>query len=144
MRALFDVNVLIALLDTDHIGHAVATSWFSTNLKHGWASCPITENGTARIMASAGYPNPLPVAAILQRLAMAKATEHYRFWPDDISLTDSEVFNYAELLGPKQITDRYLLALAVRNNGRLVTFDQGIRPTAVIGATAEHLVQLVG
>lgn len=144
MRALFDVNVLIALLDTDHIGHAVATSWFSTNLMHGWASCPITENGTARIMASPGYPNSVPVAAILQRLSMAKATEHHRFWPDDISVTDTEVFNYAELLGPKQITDRYLLALAVRNNGRFVTFDQGIRPTVVIGAAAEHLVQLPG
>ncbi len=144
MRALFDVNVLIALLDTDHVGHAVATSWFATHLDHGWASCPITENGTARIMASAGYPNSLPVAAILQHLAMAKATEHHRFWPDDVSLTDAEVFNSAELLGPKQITDRYLLALAVRNNGRLVTFDQGIRLTAVMGATAEHLVQLPG
>jgi uncharacterized protein len=144
VRALFDVNVLIALLDTDHVGHAVATSWFATHLEHGWASCPITENGTARIMASAGYPNALPVAAILQRLAMAKAAEHHRFWPDDVSLTDAEVFNSAELLGPKQITDRYLLALAVRNNGRLVTFDQGIRLTAVIGATAEHLVQLPG
>ncbi|WP_349258669.1 TA system VapC family ribonuclease toxin [Steroidobacter sp.] len=144
MRALFDVNVLIALLDTDHVGHAVATSWFATHLEHGWASCPITENGTARIMASTGYPNPLPVAAILQRLAMAKATEYYRFWPDDVSLTDAEVFSSGELLGPKQITDRYLLALAVRNNGRLVTFDQGIRPTAVVGATMEHLVQLAG
>jgi toxin-antitoxin system PIN domain toxin len=142
VRALFDVNVLIALLDTDHVGHAVANSWFATNLEHGWASCPITENGTARIMASAGYPNPLPVAAILQRLAMAKATEYHRFWPDDISVTNAEVFNYAELLWPKQITDRYLLALAVRNNGQLVTFDQGIRLTAAIGATAEHLVQL--
>ncbi|HEY0940448.1 MAG TPA: TA system VapC family ribonuclease toxin [Steroidobacter sp.] len=141
---MFDVNVLIALLDTDHVGHAVATSWFATHLEHGWASCPITENGTARIMASTGYPNPLPVAAILQRLAMAKATEYYRFWPDDVSLTDAEVFSSGELLGPKQITDRYLLALAVRNNGRLVTFDQGIRPTAVVGATMEHLVQLAG
>lgn len=144
MRALFDVNVLIALLDADHVGHETATSWFEANLKHGWASCPITENGTARIMASAGYTNPLPVAAILQRLGMAKATEHHRFWPDDVSLTDVEVFNAAELLGPKQITDRYLLALGVRNNGRFVTFDQGIRATAVIGATAEHLVQLPG
>lgn len=144
MRALFDVNVLIALLDADHVGHETATSWFAANLKHGWASCPITENGTARIMASAGYTNPLPVAAILQRLGMAKATEHHRFWPDDVSLTDVDVFNAVELLGPKQITDRYLLALAVRNNGRFVTFDQGIRATAVIGATAEHLVQLPG
>ena len=144
MRALFDVNVLIALLDTDHVGHSAATAWFAAQLEHGWASCPITENGTARIMASAGYSNPLPVAAILQRLGMAKATEHHRFWPDDVSLTDVEVFNHTELLGPKQITDRYLLAMAVRNNGRLVTFDQGIRPTAAIGAAAEHLVQLLG
>jgi uncharacterized protein len=95
-------------------------------------------------MASAGYTNPLPVAAILQRLGMAKATEHHRFWPDDVSLTDVEIFNHAELLGPKQITDRYLLALAVRNDGRFVTFDQGIRPTAVVGASAQHLVQLSG
>ena len=144
MRALFDVNVLIALLDADDVGHAVATSWFATNLEHGWASCPITENGTARIMASSGYPNPLPVAAVLQRLAMAKATEHHHCWTDDVSLTNVELFNHAELLGPKQITDRYLLALAVRNNGRFVTFDQGARPTAVIGASAEHLVQLSG
>lgn len=144
MRALFDVNVLIALLDVDHVGHEAATSWFAANLNHGWASCPITENGTARVMASAGYTNPLPVAAVLQRLGMAKATEHHRFWPDNVSLTDLEMFNHAELLGPKQITDRYLLALAVKNNGRLVTFDQGIRPTAVIGAAAEHLVQLPG
>ena len=144
MRALLDVNVVIALLDTEHVGHSVATTWFAAELAQGWASCPITENGTARIMASAGYPNPLPVAAILQRLAMAKATEHHRFWPDDVSLTDTEIFNPSELLGPKQITDRYLLALAVRNNGRFVTFDQAIRPTAVIGATPEHLVQLPG
>jgi uncharacterized protein len=144
VRALFDVNVLIALLDTDHVSHTVATGWFAAQLEHGWASCPITENGTARIMASAGYSNPLPVAAILERLGMATATEHHRFWPDDVSLTDVEVFNHTELLGPKQITDRYLLALAVRNNGRLVTFDQGIRPTAVVGASAEYLVQLSG
>lgn len=144
MRALLDVNVVIALLDTEHVGHSVATTWFAAELAQGWASCPITENGTARMMASAGYPNPLPVAAILQRLAMAKATEHHRFWPDDVSLTDTEIFNPVELLGPRQITDRYLLALAVRNNGRFVTFDQAIRPTAVAGATAEHLVQLPG
>jgi uncharacterized protein len=144
VRALFDVNVLIALLDTDHVGHSVATAWFAAQLEHGWASCPITENGTARIMASAGYSNPLPVAAVLERLGMAKATEHHRFWPDDVSLTNVEVFNHTALLGPKQITDRYLLALAVRNNGRLVTFDQGIRPTAVVGASAEHLIQLSG
>ncbi|MBI2969969.1 MAG: VapC toxin family PIN domain ribonuclease [Gammaproteobacteria bacterium] len=142
MRALFDINVLIALLDTDHVGHEAATAWFADNLKQGWASCPITENGTARIMASPGYPNHLSVAAVLQRLTLAKGTGHHQFWADDLSLTDAAVFNHAKLLGPKQITDRYLLALAVKNDGRFVTFDQAIRPTAVAGASTKHLVRI--
>jgi hypothetical protein len=35
------------------MGHSVATDWFATHLDHGSASCPITENGTARIIAEA-------------------------------------------------------------------------------------------
>jgi hypothetical protein len=144
VRALFDVNVVIALLDEQHVGHHAATAWFSQNLEGGWASCPITENGTARIMSSPGYPNPLPVAEILSRLAQAMENGDHEFWADDVSVTDASIFDHAALLGPKQITDRYLLALAVRNDGRFVTFDQGIRPTAVTGATSKHLVQLIG
>jgi toxin-antitoxin system PIN domain toxin len=144
VRALFDVNVLIALLDEEHVGHRVALDWYSDNLDHGWASCPITENGTARVMSSPGYPNPLPVAEVLERIGQAKAAGYHEFWLDDISLTDTSIFDHAALLGPKQITDRYLLALAVRNNGRFVTFDQAVRPTAVIGASLKHLEQLTG
>ncbi len=143
-RALFDVNVLIALLDEQHVGHRAATAWFRQNLEAGWASCPITENGTARIMSGPGYPNPLPVAEVLSRLAQAMDGGDHRFWADDVSMTDPSIFDFAGLLGPKQITDRYLLALAVRNKGRLVTFDQAVRPTAVAGAQSKHLVQLRG
>ena len=66
----------------------------------------------------------------------------HAFWPDDISLTDATVFDRRAILGPKQITDRYLLALAAKHGGRLVTFDQAIRPTAVRRASPAHLVQL--
>lgn len=143
-RALFDVNVLIALLDKEHVGHRVATDWYGHNLDAGWASCPLTENGAARIMSSSGYPNPLPIAEILLRLAQAMDDSDHEFWPDDVSLVDTSIFRREALLGPMQITDRYLLALAVRNNGRLVTFDQSLRPTAVVGAEAKHLIQLRG
>lgn len=142
MRALFDVNVLIALLDADHVGHAAATAWFAANLDQGWASCPITENAAARVMAGHGYPNPVTVAAVLERLDLARRGGYHEFWPDDVSLADPAVFHRSGLLGPKQITDRYLLALAVRHGGRLVTFDQAIRPTAVVNATHEHVVQI--
>ena len=39
-------------------------------------------------------------------------------------------------------TDVYLLALAVAQGGRLVTFDRGISPDAVAGAQPKHLVTL--
>jgi uncharacterized protein len=50
MRGLLDANVLIALLDADHASHASAIDWFVANGKHGWASCPITQNGCIRVM----------------------------------------------------------------------------------------------
>jgi toxin-antitoxin system PIN domain toxin len=144
VRALFDINVLIALFDTDHIVHRAASRWFAENLEYGWASCPITENGTARVMASADYPNPLPVAVVLERIAVAAATEHHRFWSDDLSLTDSALIHRSELLSEQRVTDQYLLALAIKHGGRLVTFSQGISPGPVVGALPRHLVQLMG
>ena len=85
MRALPDVNVLIALLDAAHIHHAAAHAWLSRELDHGWASCPLTQNGCIRILSQPAYPAPLPTAAVAQRLA--QATEHaaHQFWPDDVN-----------------------------------------------------------
>ncbi|HTT82354.1 MAG TPA: TA system VapC family ribonuclease toxin [Rhizomicrobium sp.] len=143
-RALFDVNVLIALLDRDHVSHAAATAWYRAHAEYGWASCPITENGTARLMSSPGYPNPVPVAEVVSRLGKAARSGPHEFWPDDVSLLDASAFDRQAILGPKQITDRYLIALAVKHRGRLGTFDQGIRPTGVRGASDEHIMQLRG
>jgi predicted nucleic acid-binding protein len=42
----------------------------------------------------------------------------------------------------RQITDAYLLCLAVKNSGRFVTFDRGISHTASKGARPEHLLLL--
>ncbi|TLZ12344.1 MAG: hypothetical protein E6K34_17875 [Gammaproteobacteria bacterium] len=67
MRALLDVNVLIALLDSDHTLHGTAMSWFAKHAREGWASCPITQNGCVRIMSNPSYPNALPVQAVMQR-----------------------------------------------------------------------------
>jgi predicted nucleic acid-binding protein len=64
MHALLDVNVLIALLDSDHVHHARARAWLKENIRHGWASCPLTQNGCIRIMSQPGYPNALPATAV--------------------------------------------------------------------------------
>ncbi|GAH36895.1 unnamed protein product, partial [marine sediment metagenome] len=89
MRALFDVNVLIALLDPDHTSHAVAFGWFKEHAREGWASCPITQNGCVRIMSNPGYPNALPTQSVMKRLADACEDRVHEFWSDGVSLLDS-------------------------------------------------------
>ena len=142
MRALLDVNVLIALLDADHSMHGPAIGWFARNANLGWASCPITQNGCIRVMSGASYINPLPVSLIAQRLADAAADKVHAFWPDDITILDAAAIDVSMIHGPKQLTDVYLLALAVRHRARLVTFDQGIALGAVSGATPRNLLRL--
>ena len=140
MRALLDVNVLIALLDADHSLHAPATQWFAANARDGWASCPITQNGCVRVMSNPAYPNPLPVSALIERLSEAASHELHEFWPDDASLLDSTVVDPARIHGPRHLTDIYLLALAANRRGRLVTFDKGIPLDAAPKAQRKNLL----
>ena len=142
MRSLLDVNVLIALLDADHSLHVPAFRWFASHARSGWASCPITQNGCMRIMSHPAYPNAPPLAVIMNRLREATTSEVHEFWPDDVCLLDPGVVDPTRIHGPRQLTDLYLLALAVRRGGRLVTFDASIARDSVTGAAARHLLQI--
>ena len=139
MRALLDVNVLIALLDAAHIHHQRASQWLEQSLHHGWASCPLTQNGCLRIMAQPAYPQALPLAAVAQRLGQAAATPAHLFIADDYSLLDADSLHWPQLLGHRQVTDAYLLGLAVRHGCRFVSFDARVNLAAVPGAKVEHL-----
>ena len=88
-------------------------------------------------MSHTSYLNPVSVHAAIERLAEATRHRIHEFWPDDISLLDS-----ARIHGPRQVTDLYLLALAVYHEGRFVTFDTGVTLSAVRGAQKRHLLSL--
>jgi toxin-antitoxin system PIN domain toxin len=142
MRALLDVNVLIALHDRDHIHHEQAAAWLADHAEAGWASCPLTQNGCLRIMSQPGYGQPQPLPALVAMLRHSTQTPWHAFWPDDLSLLDTACFDDSHLLSGRPLTNLYLLALAVRHGGRLVTFDRRMPLAAVRGARAEHLVVL--
>ena len=142
MRALLDVNVLIAMLDADHSLHERAREWFSRNARNGWASCPITQNGCARVMSYSGYPNALPVRQVMERLREATHTPHHEFWPDDVTLLEPQIADLSRIHGPRQLTDLYLLALVVSRDGRFVTFDASVPLNAIKNAEKRHLVAL--
>jgi toxin-antitoxin system PIN domain toxin len=142
-RALLDVNVWIALLDDAHQFCEEANA-FIESPEARIATCPLVENGVIRIMAmpSYGRGGGLPMHQVRQRLQHACATLDHAFWPDDVSLRDDTLVDFSRVQGHQQVTDLYLLALAVRHGGRLVTFDRAVALSSVRGATAEHLLVL--
>jgi len=142
LRALLDVNVLMALLDESHLHHKTASQWMARNAKSGWASCPLTQNGCLRILSLSSYPNAQATAVVADRLAEAMKTSFHEFWPDSISLLGAGVLRWDRVLTSRQITGTYLLALAVANGGRLVTFDRGISIAAVSSTGATNLLVL--
>lgn len=142
MRALLDVNALIALHDRDHVHHERAAQWLESNIEHGWASCPLTQNGCLRIMSQGGYSHPQPLAVLIGMLQRSTTTRLHQLWGDDLSILDAARFNHPHIHSARQLTDLYLLGLAVKNEGRLVSFDRRIPVSAVRGATAAHLVTL--
>ena len=143
MRSLLDVNVLLALLDADHAFHQRAHAWWRRE-RPAWASCPLTENGFIRVMVSVNYSQTRKFTVgelAAQFRSFAESTAH-SFWPDAISLGDHRHFCHAKILSSQQLTDVYLLGLAVENNGRLVTFDRHISLACVLNAKPHQLLVL--
>jgi uncharacterized protein len=131
---LLDVNVLIALIDALHVGHEAAHRWFAETGHASWATCPVTENGVLRILGNPRYPNsagsPAEVAPIVKRM---RGLAGHVFWGDDVSLVASDLVDAEAIQTPGQVTDTYLLALAVSRGGMLATFDRRLSVKAVRG-----------
>jgi uncharacterized protein len=140
VTALLDVNFLIALTDPGHQFHLSAKCWIAKEAAQGWASCPLTQNGCIRIVSQSSYRFPVPLLEAIHTLRDICTSPHHTFWGNELSLLDDQVFDHSKIHGHRQLTDIYLLALAVKHGGRLVTFDREIPLNAVRGAKRSHLV----
>lgn len=138
--ALLDVNVLVALFDPDHVHHDEAHDWFADTGRRAWATCPITENGFVRAAAVLAAARPsTTIARLIASLRRFTSEPGHEFWPDTPTLTDASLFDPDRVVGHRQLTDVYLLGLAVKHRGVLATFDRKIPLAAVKGARREHL-----
>jgi uncharacterized protein len=140
MRALLDVNVWVALFDDAHQFSSRANSFIATKGVKV-ATCPLVENGVIRVLSLPSYARlgGLSIQKVREQLRKACDSLDHEFWPDDITLRDDEHVDFSRVQGHNQITDLYLLALAVHHGGCLASFDQAIALSSVRGATARHL-----
>ena len=124
---LLDTNLLIALLWPSHAQHARAVKWFSRHRSRGWATCPMTEAGFVRIVSNPAFSRdavrPIDATRVLAANTVAK---DHKFWADDHPFVEGVAFAAARLVGHQQVTDAYLLGLAMLRGGALATLDRGI------------------
>ncbi len=124
---LLDTNLLIALLWPSHERHETALKWFTRHRTKGWATCPITQAGFIRIVSNPAFSRDAvhPREAIHVLSANTAAQDHV-FWPDEAPVAETIAFAGVRLVGHQQVTDAYLLGLAIRRGGVLATLDHGI------------------
>ena len=135
MAYLLDVNVLIALSWPEHMQHAMARRWFARHRARGWATCPLVQAGFVRIVSNPAFSSrSVSVQQAAKGLADSLRDGAHQFWPDSISLPDALGMLTGPIRGHQQITDAYLVALAIRQKGKLATFDRGIQQWAPAGS----------
>lgn len=127
-KYLLDLNVLMALIDDEHIDHRAALRWFDSRAHEEWGLCPLTEAGLVRLTMNPAL-GPIfstfeKVKDLLEEMAGGPG---YRYWPITESWAVLTAPFATRIFGHQQVTDAYLLGLAIREEGVLVTFDKGIR-----------------
>lgn len=137
---LLDVNVLIALAWPSHVHYQLAQAWFLRKRAAGFRTCPLTETGFVRISSHPKFtPEAVTPAEALALLDRITSLAGHAFWPDDLPLK-AAVAKGQPILGHRQVTDAYLLALARSHGGTLATLDRGL---LALRGTARGLVELI-
>lgn len=122
---LLDVNVLVALAWPEHSHHALARQWFAAHAAQGWATCPIVQAGFVRVLSNPAFSaKSVTVRQAVEALHLGLQDEAHHFWPDSVSLREALDMFKGPIAGHQQITDAYLVALAIRNGGKLATLDR--------------------
>jgi len=127
-KFLLDVNVLVALSSDEHEHYQKAHDWFDPLTSGEWATCPLTEAGYIRLAANTSTrigPGSIDRAAAV--LAEIENLPRHRFWPIADSWSELTAPFSDRVIGHQQVTDAYLLGLAIKENGILVTFDRGLK-----------------
>ena len=127
-KHLLDVNVLIALTEPGHDHYQKAQDWFDSYSNEFWGACPSTEAGFLRVTTNPSFrPGPRTLDQAIAIIQALKGHPRYWFWEINRSWVDLTAQFAHRVFSHRQITDAYLLGLAIKEDGVLVSFDRGLK-----------------
>lgn len=141
---LLDVNLLVALAWPTHIAHAKVQQWFLRHSRDGWATCPLIQSAFVRILSNPAFSsNALSPADAAALLKANLDNPSHRFWPDDISLNRALEHLASRPKGHQQVTDSYLLGLAIHKGGKFATMDRAVLTLLPEKGRGRDVVELI-
>jgi toxin-antitoxin system PIN domain toxin len=141
---LLDVNVLVALMWPAHEAHSAALKWFRLSGGKSWATCGVTQAGFVRIVSNPAFSSDaLSPQQAMELLHSNVSHAAHRLWKDDAGFLSVVTPFAARITGHRQVTDAFLLGLALRNKGKVATLDRGMLSLVPPGM-AEPLLEIVG
>lgn len=123
---LLDVNVLIALHTPSHASFRLAQRWFHSKGADNFSTCAITQSGFIRISAQIALEENVGFEEAKIALNALIAQPGHALSPIDIGYLAATASFGSRIHGHRQITDAYLLGLALHHYGKLATLDRAI------------------
>jgi uncharacterized protein len=140
---LLDVNVLVAMTWPSHEAHDKVQRWLSQHHEK-WATCPFTQAGFVRLISNPAFsPSALTPGDALRLLESNLAHPAHQFWPDDLTLLQAIGGFNPKIVGHQQVTDAYLLGLAIHKKGKLVTLDRALAAILPAGGSARDSLTVI-
>jgi toxin-antitoxin system PIN domain toxin len=137
---LLDANLLIALTHASHVHHGEAHAWFEQVGKRRWASCALTQLAFVRLTSNPRVVgDTISPAQAMEALASMTAHALHEYWGDAPEPQQLPTLNSAAVVGHRQVTDAYLLGLAVLRGQCLATLDRGLLTFAQASDLAAHI-----
>jgi toxin-antitoxin system PIN domain toxin len=124
---LLDANALIALGWPTHEHHPAMVRWFRQNARSGWATTAFTQSAFIRIVSQPAFAGrSISIVEAAELLLRNTGHIRHRLVVMNFGFADVLAACTGGILGHRQVTDAWLLTAAIRNEMKLLTFDNGI------------------
>jgi predicted nucleic acid-binding protein len=101
----------------------------------------MTQSGFIRVSANPRIVDPaVTPAEARQMLRHLARLQQHQFWADDLDFTSDDL-PFGLVTGYRQVTDAYLLGVALARNGQLVTLDRAI--LSLLPVASPHRQQIL-
>jgi toxin-antitoxin system PIN domain toxin len=127
MKILLDVNLLFVLHQPRHMSFQSVFGWFAHSQESSFATCAITQAGLFRLLLQGvNGMDSFSVNDARKTIQRFSSRPNHIYWSEMPACLDAIDPFFPRIQGHRQITDAYLLGLAIHHGGKLATLDKAI------------------